>query len=998
MQPTQPPRTTWNTSVPPRRRAEDALRFRKGVSTALLLPGLHPWLKSFVAHHDLIAIENDAPLQEEWSSNVVPLPTTNTATLIALHYGFTPLNGSVITLFTNEEKLLDAPTALIAPKCEELPVPKTPTRPLAPSVQPAPRIQLAPPPKLLPIAPRVVVPAPSPRPDIAVIPRQVISEKNSRTSTAPTPFSVPLYAREDTHPSRHILRVGRPQHIPPQPDLLDRLEERLHPVRAQIERAGPQLADRYRTWKLSRHNGPAPTPSIPMPYSDLLVVQLAGGVIGPIWRTIAWPAWQIAHLPSPYTLHASLLHALRKLQQSLRPSPFHIPGAQRLRSSVLPSLPSLNVRHLALRHAFSFAAVLLFVITPIKLLHSGAIAIPETKGRVLGATTGAISTLRDGGNAAAQQSFTAALDAFAEARTALESLPNSAGLPSKIGFAVGRLLPGVVPTFDRAQAGREALLALTDASSATTRALTLLDAVDPDKENASQLLDASRAAFSTAYSRAAQARNLLASVAPSLLPTIDIAMQELQRATSLVPITGALAGLDRPRRILLVFQNPAELRATGGFIGSVGIVDVKDGRATSFELPTGGSYDVSGMSRVRVLPPDPLRLVQSTWQFHDANWFPDFPTTARKLQWFLEASGGPSVDAVIAVNAPVLSDILELTGPISVGSNSFGASDVLSLLTNTIESHGARMSGAPKTIIADLAPRILERLTSLSSSDDSRVRIALLDRFLRALDERDVLLAFQDDDIQRTAVRAGWDGGIRQTSGDALMVVHTNIGGGKSDAVTRDSITHTATIDVSGTITDTVRITRSHEGATPDAGAPALGRLQAMQNVDYLRVYVPRGAELLSTEGFDPVPSNAFYDIPADALPDEHLLAAEKYLSAKNVTVQSTEEFGRTTFGGWMFIPQGEQRTVSLTYRLPWKYDRETANVYGITTRANAQGYTFLAQQQPGTKATLQHSVIVSPDWRVSWVSDNLSEQEDGIWLLQDHLTNDRFSGIMIEP
>ncbi|MBI4434772.1 hypothetical protein HY635_03080, partial [Candidatus Uhrbacteria bacterium] len=360
---------------------------------------------------------------------------------------------------------------------------------------------------------------------------------------------------------------------------------------------------------------------------------------------------------------------------------------------------------------------------------------------------------------------------------------------------------------------------------------------------------------------------------------------------------------------------------------------------------------------------------------------------------------GPSVDAVVAVNAPVLEDILALTGPITAGDQTFSATAVRAILTDTIESAAARASGRPKAIVAELAPAVFRRLLTITEGGSSVQRIELLDRLIRALEERDVLLAFTDDAAQRHAVEARWAGEVRATDRDALLVVHTNIGGGKSDGVIRDDIQHTATVLEDGSLIDTVRVTRTHEGVpAPPTAAPS-ERLAGLANVDYLRIYVPRGAELLDAKGFEAPPPEAFKEIPTDAIPDRLLLATELGETTDlERGVRVTEEFGRTVFGGWLQTPPSETRTVRIVYRLPWRYERTVRSAIGRIVPANPQPYTLALQKQPGTRATIHHAVELAPNWRTTWTSENLAPRGANAWALEDLLTTDRATGMMIQP
>jgi hypothetical protein len=120
------------------------------------------------------------------------------------------------------------------------------------------------------------------------------------------------------------------------------------------------------------------------------------------------------------------------------------------------------------------------------------------------------------------------------------------------------------------------------------------------------------------------------------------------------------------KRYLFVFQNNTEMRASGGFIGSYALVDFENGKLKKIETPGGGSYDTAGGMRRLVQAPEPLWLISPLWHFWDANWWPDWPTTAKKLEWFYEKSDGPTVDGVISFTPTVIEKMLKAIGPIDM--------------------------------------------------------------------------------------------------------------------------------------------------------------------------------------------------------------------------------------------------------------------------------------------------------------------------------------------
>ena len=105
-------------------------------------------------------------------------------------------------------------------------------------------------------------------------------------------------------------------------------------------------------------------------------------------------------------------------------------------------------------------------------------------------------------------------------------------------------------------------------------------------------------------------------------------------------------------------------------MGSLALMDIDRGQIKRLEIPGGGPYDFQGQLTAQVAAPEPLRLIQPVWQLQDANWFPDWPTSAEKIMWFLNKSGAPTFDGVIAVTSDVMEDLLMVTGPIEM--NEYG--------------------------------------------------------------------------------------------------------------------------------------------------------------------------------------------------------------------------------------------------------------------------------------------------------------------------------------
>ncbi|MDZ4230160.1 MAG: DUF4012 domain-containing protein, partial [Candidatus Veblenbacteria bacterium] len=409
--------------------------------------------------------------------------------------------------------------------------------------------------------------------------------------------------------------------------------------------------------------------------------------------------------------------------------------------------------------------------------------------------------------------------------------------------------------------------------------------------------------------------------------------QSLASVLALPDLLQQLLVVDNPRTYVVLFQNSTELRPTGGFAGSLALIEVASGEVRSVTIPGGGPYDYQGSLTRLVRPPEPLRLVRGTWQLQDANWFFDFPTSARKVLWFLAEAGGPEADGVIALTSDLVIALLRLTGPVELPlyDKVLTADNFMRETQAAVEIEYDRETNRPKQFIADLAPTLFTRLLEL----DSTGLVKLTALVEESLHQRAIQLYATDPELQATFTSQGWAGEVAPSDLDYLAIVRTNIGGGKTDGVTREAIRHQVELSSTGDILVHLSLTRSHTGDPRDtfAGRP---------NVTYLRFYVPPGAVLLGTEGFTPPPSNYYRAVPSGAEFDTDLAAVEQERGWDTASgTRVTEEYNKTVFGNWLSLVPGETKTVRLSYQLPYKLEP------GATWQ-DLRRYSILFQRQAG--------------------------------------------------
>ncbi len=447
-----------------------------------------------------------------------------------------------------------------------------------------------------------------------------------------------------------------------------------------------------------------------------------------------------------------------------------------------------------------------------------------------------------------------------------------------------------------------------------------------------------------------------------ILPQLDDSTQAVREFTLLADFLSRLAGRDYKHNYLVIFQNPAEIRPTGGFMGSYAEVALDRGAIAKINVPAGGTYDIKGQLTARVLPPQPLELINTLWQFQDANWFPDFPTSAEKIRWFWSKSGQPTVDGIITVNSTFMEKVLAVTGPIEMPEygKTIDASNFQTETQKAVELEYDKTANTPKKFVGDLMDKVMER--SKSFGKDEWLKLAAL--AAESISTKDIQLYFTDPDDEALAEKFDWSGRLKPVAGDSLAVIETNIAGQKTDGVIDESVEHRVEIGEDGSITDHLTLYRTHNGIKNEP-------FSGVRNVVYLRVYVPKGSKLVTAAGFN-TPDQKFFKQPlAEDLPDPEIAAVESTMNDYADGVKVGQEGDRTVISGWLQLDPGRSQTVALSYKLPFTTGDLLSKLDTDQTSGtdNARGaYLLLLTSQSGkSDRKLISSVEYPQSWSLAW-------------------------------
>jgi len=482
----------------------------------------------------------------------------------------------------------------------------------------------------------------------------------------------------------------------------------------------------------------------------------------------------------------------------------------------------------------------------------------------------------------------------------------------------------------------------------------------------------------------------------TILPTVEDSLQSAMEARKSVE---ELLGANGSRTYLFLFQNNHEMRATGGFIGSYGVLKINNGNIE--KLIVDDIFNPDGQLIDHIVPPLPIQKISADWSLHDSNWFIDFPLSAQKAMDFYERTGGPTVDGVIAITPTMMKKLLVITGPIALPQYDMilTSKNFMTVMQEEVEDEESYQKTSevatddekkmnsdvidekqkkPKKILSDLMPIMIDKLSNRKSPEHLAQMVSAISSGLK---ERHIMMYMSNEEVQNIVQSNGWSGSVLQTDKDYLSVVDTNINGFKTDGVIDEYITHTANIDAQGYIINTVSIRRVHNGGK--TGFPWWDAV----NSNYLRVYVPKGSQLISVEGHTREINKERLDY--DALGYERDADVEKEENSMYIDEETGtriyDEYNKTVFANWAYVSPQESVTVTYKYRLPFRADFDTDE------DGQFGSYAILFQKQSGSERShIESNIILDKNLLQIWHSHGDDET-----MMKNDLTIDRYHGIV---
>jgi len=394
----------------------------------------------------------------------------------------------------------------------------------------------------------------------------------------------------------------------------------------------------------------------------------------------------------------------------------------------------------------------------------------------------------------------------------------------------------------------------------------------------------------------------------------------LTRARPMLDILSQMAGNDRPVKYMVLFHNDGELRATGGFMTAYGILEVNRGVVTSSH--SSDIYDLDRKFNSRLKPPEPIEKYLKNvpvWHLRDMNLSPDFKINMDIFsQYYLEIPTEPEIDGIITVDTDVLVDIVDVLGPIEVpGYGNFSTDpeplcgncpQIVYQLELIADRPVATLRENRKGVLGPMMSGILLKMYQTEPDQWPN----LLQAIFKNIDQKHILFYLLDEPQQQAVETARIAGRVdTDFEGDYLLINDTNFSGAKANFFVTQHVEEEITYQ-NGKVQKTLNITYKNPqpGSNCNLEAGELCLNASLPN--WVRVYVPKGAKLVESLGFEQDPE-----------------------------VKESEEFNKTYFEGFLTIYPENQAKIVFTYEFDYQPVGE---------------YQYLVQKQPG-KDEPEHAV-----------------------------------------
>lgn len=372
----------------------------------------------------------------------------------------------------------------------------------------------------------------------------------------------------------------------------------------------------------------------------------------------------------------------------------------------------------------------------------------------------------------------------------------------------------------------------------------------------------------------------------------------------LIKALPTLLGEKEGKKYLLLFQNDAELRPTGGFLTYYAIFRVEEG-----DIKVDSSSDIYNLDNSISSHPAASAIIRKYFPsvsrsfIRDSNLSPDFIVSMKSFNELYERSSQKTeVDGIIAINTHFFVNIIRILGEVEASGLKFTAENdercdcpqAVYLLEDEISRPVNYVKTDRKGLVGDL---MLATLDKALKSSPRQYWGRLFQQFIVDANEKNILFYLYDSEAQKGIEALNWAGKVEEFNGDYQYVNDANFGGQKSNLFVEKEMVIDYTVGNNGEIKKKVVIEYKNPKPHSDCNLERGGLCLNATLRNYQRLLVPKGSVLDASKG-------------------------------SQVKVTTSEDLGKTVFDAFFTVnPQGKA-TMSYEYTLPFKVSEDVLPVY----------------------------------------------------------------------
>ncbi|HBQ51008.1 hypothetical protein A3B42_00805 [Candidatus Daviesbacteria bacterium RIFCSPLOWO2_01_FULL_38_10] len=440
-----------------------------------------------------------------------------------------------------------------------------------------------------------------------------------------------------------------------------------------------------------------------------------------------------------------------------------------------------------------------------------------------------------------------------------------------------------------------------------------------------------------------------------LLPRISSLKERLgqysglvKRARAAAAILPEIVAMEGEKNYLILLQNNMELRPTGGFIGSFAVVNFQGGKLRT--LKVNDVYVIDGQLSIHVEPPKEIKedLGQVNWYLRDANWEPDFPTSAKQIEWFYTKETGDKVWGVITLDVSGMENLLSVLGPLDLPdyNETITQENLFERAVTHAEAGFFPGSQAKKSFLTALVNQTLNKIFFSSGQNWP----GIVSSMGKSLEEKHMLIYLDDPKLFSFVVSENWAGAMPRPSSkkealfqDFLSLNEANLGANKANYYLSRNYHLETVIGKDGEIRHRLKI--NYLNASPGDVWPA-GKYK-----NRVRLYLPFGSKLIRA------------------------LWGETDITH---TVSNFADFGRSGYSFPLTLLPQEQKSLILDYEIAGK----------LEFKDNRSSYRIDIIKQPGTlKEPLEWKLVYPINYQLEGEQGVIGPQEQ---VISSDLSKDR--------